>query len=182
MDIKKAYLLADSWLKCHNVPVQLILKRTNTRILKVNEVESFDKTLKLTWHYEYTQIPPILKKKKAFLRVVTKINKNRSFLAALLLITSHWHWVNQFWGNVYHQFLRLEVTNLLFYWSINKQSSHYLPLCLFLLIIKLCRTVCTCCLHFSFPDISLTLNGPSCIFTFPGRTFHRGPPRICSPE
>ena len=89
MDIKKAYLLADSWLKCHNVPV-LILKRTNTRILKVNEVECFDKTLKLTWHHEYTQIPPILKKKKkAFLRVVTKINKNRSFLAALfLLITS----------------------------------------------------------------------------------------------
>lgn len=67
MDIKKAYLLADSWLKCHNVPVQLILKRTNTRILKVNEVESFDKTLMLTWHYEYTQIPPILK--KSFLRV-----------------------------------------------------------------------------------------------------------------
>lgn len=137
-------------MKCHNVPVQLILKRTNTRILKVNEVESFDKTLKLTWHYEYTQIPPILKK-KLFLRVVTKINKNRSFLAALLLITSQGTELISSEETFYHQFLRLEVTNLLFYWSINKKSSHYLPLCLFLLIIKLCRTVCTCCLHFSFP-------------------------------
>lgn len=63
MDIKKAFLMADSWVKYHNVPV-LILKRTNRRILKVNEVESFDKTLKLTWHYEYTQISPILKKQK----------------------------------------------------------------------------------------------------------------------